>query len=430
MAKLYEKSLQALSATDAGRTIYGERGLWGTVALNAKGGVSIAFSFRYRAGTRTRDFGCGSWPTASLAEVTAKRDKAHDRVRLGGDPIDERAAEKARKKAEQAKAKPLTVRALFDLWRASELKDRRDQGAEPLRALSKDIFPALGHQPAESVTKGKYLEQLDSIKNRAPALANNLLSYLSRMYAWGTNRELVPTNPLEDTTRKEVGGSGGERERVLSMAELTELHAALDTAALPPAVRHGLMVILGTAARSGELLKARKAEISLEDRIWRIPSENSKNGKAHLIILSPWAAWHMGKLFTLSGASPWLMPVDGDPLSHVHGRTLVNATADRQCGPYGRKTEGRSLNYADTLALGGEKWTPHDLRRTAATIMGDKGVPPDVIDKCLNHTEPNKVRRTYQRSVKAEEQQAAWLALGELLQGPMPIAELVLAPSA
>jgi len=47
--------------------------------------------------------------------------------------------------------------------------------------------------------------------------------------------------------------------------------------------------------------------------------------------------------------------------------------------------------------------------------MGKLGIHGDVIEKCLNHTEENKVKRIYQRQGLEERQAAAWQALGERL---------------
>jgi integrase len=74
----------------------------------------------------------------------------------------------------------------------------------------------------------------------------------------------------------------------------------------------------------------------------------------------------------------------------------------------------RSLNV-NALELPDEKWTPHDLRRTGATMMGMLGVRPDVIEKCLNHVEKNKVVRIYQRQKLETEQAEAWCLLGDRL---------------
>jgi len=66
--------------------------------------------------------------------------------------------------------------------------------------------------------------------------------------------------------------------------------------------------------------------------------------------------------------------------------------------------------------LAGGKWTPHDLRRTGATIMGSLNVRPDVIEKCLNHIEQNKIIRVYQHQTLIPAQKEAWGLLGERLE--------------
>ena len=48
--------------------------------------------------------------------------------------------------------------------------------------------------------------------------------------------------------------------------------------------------------------------------------------------------------------------------------------------------------------------------------MGNLGVASDVIDRCLNHVEPNKIKRTYQRQKLEAEQAQAWKLLGERLE--------------
>jgi integrase len=70
----------------------------------------------------------------------------------------------------------------------------------------------------------------------------------------------------------------------------------------------------------------------------------------------------------------------------------------------------------DALALPGGRWTAHDLRRTAATLMAGLGISGDVIDECLNHVIESRVRRTYIRNRRPEEQARAFDALGSCLQ--------------
>jgi hypothetical protein len=47
--------------------------------------------------------------------------------------------------------------------------------------------------------------------------------------------------------------------------------------------------------------------------------------------------------------------------------------------------------------------------------MAELGVLPDVIEKCLNHTEQNKMRRIYQRAAYDGPMSEAWKLWGERL---------------
>ena len=69
----------------------------------------------------------------------------------------------------------------------------------------------------------------------------------------------------------------------------------------------------------------------------------------------------------------------------------------------------------DALVLPSGKWTPHDLRRTAATTMAELGALPDVVEKCLNHVEVGKVKRIYQRAQYERPMREAWKLLGSRL---------------
>lgn len=71
---------------------------------------------------------------------------------------------------------------------------------------------------------------------------------------------------------------------------------------------------------------------------------------------------------------------------------------------------------ADALILSAGDWVPHDLRRTGATVMQSLKVVPDVIERCLNHVEPDKLRRTYQTYDYADEKREAWRLLGDQLE--------------
>ena len=78
--------------------------------------------------------------------------------------------------------------------------------------------------------------------------------------------------------------------------------------------------------------------------------------------------------------------------------------------PLSRRRHDNTLVLAN--GINGE-WTPHDLRRTGATMMQALGVSLDVIDRCQNHVMAgSRVRRHYLHHDYASEKAEAWGRLG------------------
>lgn len=93
---------------------------------------------------------------------------------------------------------------------------------------------------------------------------------------------------------------------------------------------------------------------------------------------------------------------------------------DRQCCFKKRSKPLSGRHHDDSLVLNnGTKgeWTPHDLRRTGATMMQELGVTLEIIDRCQNHVlGGSKVRRHYLHHDYAKEKTEAWHRLGDRLE--------------
>lgn len=89
---------------------------------------------------------------------------------------------------------------------------------------------------------------------------------------------------------------------------------------------------------------------------------------------------------------------------------------DRQIQFKTRKDLSRRANDNALVLKSGShrEWTPHDMRRTGATMMQALGVLPDIIDRCQNHVMAgSRVRRHYLHHEFADEKKAAWEKLGQ-----------------
>lgn len=349
--------------------------------------------------------------------------KAHleteDRLRKA-----EQAALEARLESERVAAEieatRMTVEGLFEKWQGLHLTRHKDGGAEILRMFEKDVFPQIGTLPAHLVRKGDVMQCVDQLLNRkANRTAKRLFASIRQMFRFAVERDYIEADPTASIRKANIGGKDVERDRVLSDDEIKLLAKQMPASNLSPTAKAAVWIALATGCRIGELLKARWEHINLKERRWLIPAENSKNELPLEVYLSDFAIIQF-KTLEQHRHTAWLYPArwrDKEtgkaPDAHVCIKTITKQIGDRQ--RIKKPIKNRSSKIG-TLTLPGGNWTMHDLRRTASTIMGDLGIRPEVIDRCQNHKESNRIRRTYQRYSYKAEMEEAWTLLGQRLE--------------
>jgi integrase len=163
--------------------------------------------------------------------------------------------------------------------------------------------------------------------------------------------------------------------------------------------------------------------VDLDACTWYLPT--TKNQRDHAIHLSAFAVEQFKKLRELrvmlkdidpageSGKpSPWVFPAT-DAARPVCIKSFGKQLADRQRQPEQRLTNRSKA--ATALMLAGGKWTAHDLRRTAGTMMARLGFSTDTINECLNHISADRMARVYIRDRREADQARAFDALGAKL---------------
>ena len=392
----------------------------------------------------------GRYPQKTLADARAEAERLW---RLRSDGHDPRALRQQRIDQDHARAladaeadrRRLTVADLFDHWARVELaphlradgqrRGRKDGGEYIRHQFERRIFPTLGDVAAADVRKADVLALLDEATAAGKLrTANVLLAALKQMFRFAQAREIVERNPLETVTKRDAGGKEAERDRTLSSDEIKALAAALPAANMHKRSQASLWLILATGARIGETVAATWDDVDVVAATWHLPE--TKNGREHTIHLSAFALAQFNALADLKEADDdgnaltWVFPnTAGD--GPVCIKSIGKQLADRQRPPQ-RRMQHRSTR-TKSLTLPGGRWTAHDLRRTAATLMADLGISGDVIDECLNHTIESRVRRTYIRNRRPAEQARAFDALGarlSVLVNSQPTASNVVAMDA
>jgi integrase len=151
-------------------------------------------------------------------------------------------------------------------------------------------------------------------------------------------------------------------------------------------------LLLLTGQRAGEVAGMRWSELDTQKAIWSLPGDRTKNGKAHIVFLSP----------------PALAVIEGLPVISNKANLVFTTTG---------KSILSGLSYVkmrvDALmrdSLGDlEPFVWHDLRRTVVTGMNEMGIQPHVIEAVVNHVSGSKsgIAGVYNRAVYAEQRKAA-----------------------
>jgi integrase len=401
--------------------------MYGTVRSDQTGVISVYVVWRYRFGGRIRQIPLGTWKGKegeSLKALRTLRNALAVEVKAGIDPIERKATERIRKDADQVEAQlnqlnrhvtlaeeqaRLTVRGLFENWRGIALKHRKDSGVEALRAFERDVFPLIGDMAAADVRKSHIQSIVDTMMARdIVRMTKRVLSDLRQMFGFALDRDYVEADPTARIKKAKIGPDG-ERDRVLSEAELIVLLKKLPLSGLAATSQCALLLQMATITRIGETVAARWDHVDFERRLWVLP--DTKNGKSHQVWLNDFALRQLKILRNLTGSTDWLFP-NSKLNGPLDSKTVTKQVADRQRteGPMSGRTK-----QIDALQLAGGQWRPHDLRRTGASTMATLGALPDVIEKCLNHTEENKMKRIYQRATYEGPMQDAWRLWGERL---------------
>lgn len=312
--------------------------------------------------------------------------------------------------AAAAQAANASVRELFETWLAEGVS--RQNGNIRLRqSFERDVLPAIGRKPVRELNDSdlvKLLRVVGRSRGRART-AEDMLASIRQMFRWAGKRQpwralLVEGNPADLVELRHVvpqGYTSVIRDRTLSAEEIRELRDIFATKACAFAAADdrrsaqrpvlaetqlALWTCPGTACRIGELLMARWEHVDVDKATWFVPRENTKTKVDWLVYLSDFSLRQFRALKALTGDTEWCYPArlkDG----HVSLKGVGKQVGDRQMRFKSRKLLAHRSND-DSLVLAGGKngeWTPHDLRRTASTMMQALRVSPDVIDRCQNH---------------------------------------------
>jgi integrase len=305
------------------------------------------------ASGKSRRFVLGSYPVMGLK---AARDAAHrlrQEVRGGRDPI---AEERLRRAAARAPgnggaARPVSLADVLDAY--ERLVGAKQRSWRRARQQIVNVFRGKLARPAGEVTGSELQLLVDAHPSIASAGA--AVRYFKPVARWAAKRDLMA--PAIVNVLDQPKDAQRKRDRVLSRDEIKMIFLSLE---IVPRYCHVLRWLFWTACRLDEACSMRWRDIDLDRRLWTI--SQTKQDKVHVVPL-PWQAVAL---------------LNDRHRDGTDGLVFVNAIGNK-LGHWDAATKRIQA------ASGTSSWHRHDIRRSVATIMGDIGVAPHIIEVALGH---------------------------------------------
>lgn len=363
MPKLTLSQIRKLTAPPSGYAEHSANSVPGLRIRVMSSGVR-SFVFRYKLAGKNNVITLGRVDALTIAEAETAAKTYRAQIALGHDPAQEQRNTKQQALVAQSREDELNPEfkdfASDFMERYSKKRKRTWQRDE--YHINRHILPIIGTLRIQAIVRRDIVRVLNIMRddNGATTSSNRVRSLLHKMFNWGIQQGLIEHNPVANTERLKEKS----RDRILTDDEIRMLWNSTDGDLLGYALRFVLL----SGQRPGEVIAMQWEHI--RDDVWTL--ERTKNGKAHKVPVS------LGMWKVLDAVKT----LQGDKVSSIGfvfpGRSQGHA-------------QGTSL--AHTMArIGWEcaadnKPHPHDLRRTAATMISRLGHNRIVQDKVLNHVD-------------------------------------------
>lgn len=384
------------------------------------------WTYRYRSpiDNRLRQVKIGNWPAMSVHAAVVEWEKLRALRDTGADPAEQRRQSRQAQQLELAEQKASAARRAYtvldvctDYWAGHVRHARVKKGATEIWRMFDTMLGDVANLPAADLTRAQAFDLIQQYTETAPVQAGKLRAELGAAWDYAIDAGRLPetaANWWRLILRGKVRSKGkvidGERvgtaKRVLSGDEVGQLIRWLPN--FSQLIEDALTLYLWTGARGGEIVAMEGREIVREGDTWWwvIPKAKTKNarhtaardvrvplfGRALAVVRRRLERYGDGYLF------PARVPKGN--ITHVQQKAI-------QVGVYYHQPYCKVRDEDTRSRLPVTHWAPHDLRRTARTLLAALGCPDAVGESILGHMLPGVLGIYNQHGYDAE--RVLWL---------------------
>ena len=337
---------------------------------------------KYRVSGKEKLLSVGVYPDVTLSDARSKREDAKRILVAGGDPGQEKQAEKqARVLAAQNSFESVAIE-----WHEHKAPNwSQGYASDILEYLTKDIFPFIGKRaineikPAEMLAVLRKMEQrgvLDKLKKTRQACR--------QIFTHAVITGRAESNPVTDL----AGALKAPKQKHfphLSVEQIPGFLNALNDYSGSMITRTATKLLMITGLRTIELRTSEWSDIDFEKGIWQIPAERMKMRRPHIVPISSQARELLEEIHQLTGRGRYVF----------HGRNDA-----------GKPMSEASINQVIKRIGYDGKATGHGFRHTLSTILHEQGYNSAWIETQLAHVDKNSIRGTYNHALYLEGRRA------------------------
>ena len=370
--------------------------------VSETGTKSWLYVFRVN-GKRDKLF-LGQYPQVSLREARQAYFDAFEKVERGINPAEEKRQEK------KLFQNSLTVNQLVQHYEKHCIATGKKSWKDEKQTFEKDLLPTIGHIKICDVNKDENVQRLRDMfasimyDRQALSTADHLFSYTRRLFNYSADKGLMryKENPCHEI---KLGIERKKRQRHLDFKEIYQFWHGLEDVRTTETIKLGLKMMLCTVSRGIEVREMKWRDLSDKETIWILPT--SKNKKMHRVYLGDVSKDLIKQVKPLTGLCPYVFASTHRGRSPIKDQTQLKPISN---GAYAKMIR-RNFSVFDIS----EGFTPHDLRRTAATVVASMLGKKDLLKKLLNHTDQD-VTDIYDQYLYEDEKELGQRVLNHVIE--------------
>jgi len=356
----------------------GGYGLRLVVRKRSNGRVAKYWVQRVRIDGRLTNIGLGVYPVVALAEARRAALANVREINAGRDPRDGGIP---------------TLREAVEKLIAHRRPGWKTARTEAAWRNTFTHAASIMDKPVDKITTGDLLGIVGPLSYAKPSVARTLRERSSAVFklaiasGW---RNDDPAGPPLVAVLPTNGGRATEHFKAVPAVQVADLIRQVREADTGLSVKLLIEFLAVTCVRTNEARCADWSEINTAAKVWTIPADRMKNGRAHRVPLSATALDVLAEARRITDGHGWVFP-------------------GRDRGPVG--LGGPSRVFRKLGAAG----TVHGLRSSFRDWAGEAGVAREVAEACLSHQVGSAVERSYARSDLFERRRTVMDAWAEYL---------------